>query len=196
MRSGYFAAVVALAACTSASGEMDAGPVGRDAGPGMDAAVLDTGGSADSGLEVDAGLGSDAAAADTGVAVDAGVGDSGCPRHFTFTEVKDNVFVGCGGRGPLMGCHSRAPVQGDLDLNAAAAYAALVNVASVLSPNPRVRPGDPDRSFLWQKLTNAIPMDQSQGDPMPKGEAIQWQLPPADQLQAVRCWILQGAAND
>lgn len=110
--------------------------------------------------------------------------------------MKDNVFVGCGGRGPLMGCHSRAPVQGDLDLNDGAAYAALVNVASVLSPNPRVRPGDPDHSFLWQKLTNAIPMDQSQGDPMPKGEAIQWQLPPPEQLQAVRCWILQGAAND
>ncbi|MFO0725809.1 MAG: hypothetical protein U1E65_18640 [Myxococcota bacterium] len=175
-------------ASADTGGGMDATSAGMDAtsadaAPGMDAA------SADTGVEADAGMGMDAA--DT----DAGMGDTGCVRHYTFTEVKDNVFVGCGGM-RLMTCHIRAPTGGDLDLNPGAAYAALVGVPATQGPGMRVVAGDPANSFLWKKLINAIPMDQSQGDPMPKGEAIMWRPLPDEDLERVRCWIAEGAAND
>lgn len=112
-----------------------------------------------------------------------------------FADVKATVFAGCGGFG-LMSCHGRDPFGGGLDLTDANAYAALVNVASVASADPRVTPGDPAHSFLWRKLNNLLAQDGSEGDPMPKGEAIMWQLPPAEELELVRCWIEQGALDN
>ncbi|MFV8752536.1 hypothetical protein ACNOYE_18470 [Nannocystaceae bacterium ST9] len=82
-------------------------------------------------------------------------------------------------------CHvMNAPGQLPMP-NAAAAYANLVDVASVQVGLDRVEPGDPDASHLFKKITAT----QTFGKPMPT-------LPPllaADQVAVFEAWIAGGA---
>jgi hypothetical protein len=71
-----------------------------------------------------------------------------------------------------------------------------VNVNAWGAAKVLVVPGDPDNSFLFQKLVNSIPADQTEGAPMPSGEAIMWQELPAPQIEAVRSWIAAGALDN
>jgi hypothetical protein len=113
--------------------------------------------------------------------------------------VQGFVFSGCGGGhsgipGPLASCHSGENAADGLDLLADDAYDSLVNAPSALfAGEVLVIPGDVDNSFLMKKLLNALPEDQSQGDPMPRGEAIRWMPLPDEQLDMVREWIAAGA---
>ena len=86
--------------------------------------------------------------------------------------------------GRCAGCHP--PAQG-LDLTAGHAYASIVDVPSREVPGlPRVKPGDPAKSYLYQKVAEARPR---------VGERMPRESPPlsADELTALRAWIEQGA---
>lgn len=88
-------------------------------------------------------------------------------------------------------CHDAQTHSNNLSLVAGVSYDQLVNVASFNSAAQqagllRVKPGDPDNSFLIIKLTNpSLP----QGLRMPSGKAPLT----AAQLQLIRDWISQGA---
>lgn len=88
-------------------------------------------------------------------------------------------------------CHTSTAQAGGMVLEDGASFAALVNVPAVNfdAMNAgilRVKPGDPDASFLVIKLTNPT---LAQGSRMPMGQ------PPlsAELITLVRNWIAQGA---
>lgn len=56
----------------------------------------------------------------------------------------------------------------------------------------RVKPGDPENSYLFDKLSNN---DLCTGDPMPKS-LTGWEPLPHDEIQTVYDWICQGAKDD
>ncbi len=117
------------------------------------------------------------------------VGDSDTEVELepTFTNVHSTVLQpSCA----FSSCHGSADA-GDLTLtDAAASYTALVDAPSSADPERiLVVPGDPDASYLLQKLEAAADLV---GEPMP---------PPAGGLDAakvalVRDWIAAGALND
>jgi hypothetical protein len=122
---------------------------------------------------------------------DAGVS---CDGGETFTQAQSLMLSSCSS-GPIMNCHTRSPYDGNLNLNAAAAYGSLVNVPGYAAPSKlRVVPGDPLGSFLVQKLTNT--QGVIEGGPMPQGEGIIWQPPDPEHLRVLECWILEGAQNN
>ena len=97
----------------------------------------------------------------------------------------------------LPSCHA-APVSGGLDLvDVDSSYAALVDVApsnfqAAQKGMVRVKPGDPDASFLFQKVFSSSPelAAEALGAAMPLG-AVEALGPRS--LSAVRSWILAGA---
>ena len=115
--------------------------------------------------------------------VDASLNGCPTPAPVSFDELQTTIFSPtCA----MQFCHDAASHNENLDLSAGAAYANLVSVPSVESNLLRVAPGDPANSFLILKLTGPPP---GQGSQMPSG------LPPlpANQIQMIRNWILQGA---
>jgi mono/diheme cytochrome c family protein len=85
------------------------------------------------------------------------------------------------------GCHP--PNQG-LNLEAGNAFADIVSVNSSEQPSlMRVKPGDPDNSYLYKKVAGAAGIS---GSRMPQGGPF---LTSA-QLQLIRDWILAGAQNN
>lgn len=122
-------------------------------------------------------------------AVGAGPDLAGCTGNETFAAARTAMLSGC----TAVQCHGSAPFAGGLDLRASNAYKSLVGVDSNNAPGkPRVAPGDPEGSFLYQKLTNT--QGQDEGAPMPS--SINWSAPDEQKLNVLRCWILKGAAND
>lgn len=84
------------------------------------------------------------------------------------------------------GCHVGAGAPQGLRLDAANSYAMLVNVASTQVPTLlRVKPGDPDNSWLVQKIDGRATV----GGRMPLGRNP---LPQAS-IDLVRSWIAAGA---
>ena len=105
-------------------------------------------------------------------------------------------------------CHAEAAHKGDLVLTAGRARAALLNV---LAANPearrldkkRVVPGEPDSSYLFQKVNRAgarfcTLAQLEHGDPTCEGE----QMPGSndrlsqERIDALRQWILGGALDN
>lgn len=88
-------------------------------------------------------------------------------------------------------CHGGPGGQEGLNLAAGSAHGSLVNVASAQKPGAiRVIPGDPDNSYLVQKL---------RGDAGIVGLRMPRNGPPFlsdDQINLVRQWIQQGAPNN
>ena len=113
------------------------------------------------------------------------------PPPATFATLERQVFaVSCAS----VSCHGAA-ASGGLTLATGSAYANLVGVPAT---NPaahaagllRVVPGDPGASFLLDKLTGMLTVDE--GDPMPRvGGPL-----PAARLDLVRRWIAAGAPAD
>lgn len=100
----------------------------------------------------------------------------------TFSQVQQQVFTpSCA----LSGCHADAdhPI-----LRAGQAYGNLVGVASSVGLI-LVTPGDPDRSYLYIKITGGPGMV---GSRMPRGRGAL----SAANLAVVRDWIARGAPND
>ncbi len=88
--------------------------------------------------------------------------------------------------GKCIGCHNTATAPQGLVLDSANSYAHLVNVASKEVPSlKRVKPGDPDNSYLVQKVEGTAAV----GERMPLGR------PPltAAQIALIRRWISEGA---
>jgi hypothetical protein len=98
----------------------------------------------------------------------------------------------------LSGCHVPPIVNADLDLTPAKAYDQMVNVAaSQVARLKRIKPGDPDNSYLLRKIT---PGSQISGVFMPQGcpgtpvAGPRCLLP--DEIDAFRTWIAECAPRN
>ena len=110
-----------------------------------------------------------------------GAGGAGGPLQANFDSIQSNVFT------PICeGCHAGANAPVGLRLDAANSYALLVGIASGEQPSlMRVAPGDPNNSYLVQKLEGTAAVGQR----MPLGLPA---LPQAD-IDVIRQWIADGA---
>jgi len=108
----------------------------------------------------------------------------------TLTQIQETVFT------PRCAvCHDGSQPAGgalpySMDLRAGNSFTSLVNVASQEQPDLlRVKPGDPDNSYLVHKLEGAPGIS---GERMPLGG------PYLDQATTdqVRSWIASGAPNN
>jgi len=106
----------------------------------------------------------------------------------TLTSIQQNIFdPGCA----LPSCHSSLSQRGGLVLEAGRSYAQLVNIpaendAAKAVNKLRVVPGQPEKSFLMDKLTGPGP---DEGSLMPSGtDGLA-----ASQIEVIRTWIQQGA---
>jgi hypothetical protein len=113
----------------------------------------------------------------------------------TFASVERDIFntTDSAGRAGCINCHTnvgRTPAS-NLNLVAGAAYAQIVNRSSVAKPGAvLVIPGDPDNSYLVQKLEGASGIV---GQRMPRtGGPYLTQ----GQMMILRRWIQQGAQNN
>ena len=101
-----------------------------------------------------------------------------------FSEIQEAVFT------PICtACHAGPAAPQGLQLDEDNSYAMLVDVPSTEVPSIlRVAPGDPDNSYLIQKLEGTA----SVGDRMPLNQ------PPLDQadIDVIRQWITDGAVDD
>jgi hypothetical protein len=113
----------------------------------------------------------------------------------TFSSVQAQVFsaTDLAGRAACITCHTdqgRTPSSG-LNLREGAAYAAIVGISSRGKPGAvLVVPGDPDNSYLVQKLEGAPGIV---GERMPRtgGPYLT-----SGQMLVLRTWIQRGARND
>jgi hypothetical protein len=111
-----------------------------------------------------------------------GSGGASGPLTANFDSIQANVFEAA-----CEHCHSGANAPAGLRLDAANSYAMLVGTASVERPAlQRVAPGDPNNSYLIQKLEGTAAV----GERMPAGLPA---LPQAD-IDIIRQWIAAGAA--
>jgi hypothetical protein len=103
-----------------------------------------------------------------------------------FSEIQDNVFTpNCA----TSGCHLGAGAPQGLILDATNSYGLLVDVASSEVPSLlRVEPGDPDNSYLIQKLEGTAAV----GGQMPLGGTPL----PQSEIDTIRQWITEGATDD
>ncbi|HIF22108.1 MAG TPA: hypothetical protein EYQ27_09425 [Gemmatimonadetes bacterium] len=104
----------------------------------------------------------------------------------TLTSIHDKIIQrSCNSEA----CHGGSTPEGDLDLSTAeSSYAALVGVTSDVEPSfTRVVQGDPDNSLLYMVLLGTV----GSLDQMPPGFALA-----ADEVEAVRQWIEDGAENN
>jgi len=107
------------------------------------------------------------------------------PLAANFQAIQDNVFT------PIcVHCHSGAAAPQGLQLDAAHSYALLVGVPSAESSGlERVKPGDPDHSYLVLKL---------QGSPGIVGAQMPFGGPylPQSTIDFIRQWITDGALDN
>jgi len=107
------------------------------------------------------------------------------PFGANFSEIQASVFTPtCA----VSGCHTGAGAPQGLRLDEATSYAMLVNVASTENGAlMRVNPGNPNDSYLIQKLEGTA----SVGQQMPRGG------PPLPQatIDFIRQWITDGASQ-
>jgi mono/diheme cytochrome c family protein len=109
------------------------------------------------------------------------IGSESLPLAPTFDSIQQNVFTPICSR-----CHAGAGAPFGLRLDAASSYAMLVNAPSVEQPTlRRILPGNPDLSYLVQKIEGHA----ATGGQMPLGG------PPlsADTIAAIRQWVMEGA---
>jgi len=111
-----------------------------------------------------------------------GGGGGGSALTPDLQSIQENVFT------PICtACHAGAAAPLGFRLDAASAYAMLVNAPSVEVPSlRRVSPGNPDASYLIQKLEGHAAV----GGQMPLGQAPL----PQTTINIIRQWISNGAA--
>ena len=114
----------------------------------------------------------------------------------TFSSIQDNIFnlTDSAGRAGCINCHTnaggRAPASG-MNLATGFSYNDLVNRSSVAKPGAiRVIPGDPDNSYLVQKIEGTpgivgMRMPRTGGPYLTPG-----------QITVIRRWIAEGAKNN
>ena len=92
----------------------------------------------------------------------------------------------------LSGCHAGAsPAQG-MNLSLGQAFANIVNVPSNESGLLRVKPSEPDSSYLVHKIQGTQSTVGGSGGRMPLGRAALSQA----QIDIIRQWIADGAQNN
>ena len=102
----------------------------------------------------------------------------------TLTSLREDLFQP---RCSASVCHGSFNPQRGLDLESDP-FGTLVNVASVEDPSMmRVAPGDPEHSLLFLLLQGSIGGTER----MPPGVTL-----PDEEIESVRRWIANGAAND
>jgi hypothetical protein len=113
-----------------------------------------------------------------------GGGAGGGTLTATFSSIQANVFT------PICAtCHAGASAPHGLRLDGNNSYALLVGVPSDEEPSIlRVKPHDPDNSYLVQKIQGTA----ASGERMPAGMPA---LPQAT-IDTIRQWITNGALND
>ena len=113
----------------------------------------------------------------------------------TFSSIQHDIFEtsDSSGRTPCVQCHTnvgRNPAGG-LNLTSGNSYAALINAASLQRLGAlRVIPGNPEASYLIQKLDGAAGI---------AGRRMPFNGPPYltdGQILVIKRWIEIGAAND
>jgi len=106
------------------------------------------------------------------------------PLTATFKSIQDNIFT------PICTkCHSGASAPQGLQLDAAHSYSLLVGISSAEQPGVlRVKAGDPDSSYIIQKL---------EGSPGISGVQMPFGGPylPQSTIDVIRAWIAAGAAQ-
>lgn len=102
-----------------------------------------------------------------------------------FSEIQASVFTpDCA----TSGCHAGGNPSAGLNLEEANSYAMLVGIQSGQDAGlQRVEAGDPDNSYLVQKLEGTA----SSGQQMPPGAAL-----PQSEIDVIRQWITDGALDD
>ncbi len=101
----------------------------------------------------------------------------------SFTSDVMPLFAGCG-------CHMTGNPSAAFSLEANAAYANMVDVASTLHGSmDRVEPGDPENSFLLLKVREASP---PAGDQMPPTGPYLGQA----EIDTITQWINEGALDN
>jgi len=110
-------------------------------------------------------------------------GSGNVPLTADFQAIQDNVFT------PICSvCHIGAGAPEGLQLDAAHSYMLIVNVASAEQPNlKRILPGDPDNSYLIQKI---------EGAPTISGVRMPANGPPylpQSTIDTMRQWVTNGA---
>src|SRR5688500_11064352 len=112
-----------------------------------------------------------------------GTGGGGAALTPDFQSIQAQVFTPA-----CTGCHAGAAAPLGLRLDESSSYAMLVNAPSVeVSSIRRVAPGNPDASYLIQKLEGRAAV----GGRMPLGQPA---LPQAT-IDIIREWIANGAAR-
>ena len=110
----------------------------------------------------------------------------------TFTSIQRDILTtgDSSGRPACTNCHNGNPfVPGNY--TGSNAYAALVNAQSREKPNlVRVAPGDPDNSYMVQKLEGG---PNIVGERMPRGGGP---FLSSGQMLVIRRWIAEGAQNN
>lgn len=109
----------------------------------------------------------------------------GTPLEPTLASIQANIFsTSCA----VSGCHGGAGAQQGMRLDPGFAFGNLVCVHVPRDPSRvRVIPGDPDDSFIIQKLEGT----QTLGDRMPDGGPYL----PQSTIDVIREWIANGASQ-
>jgi len=120
-----------------------------------------------------------------GPAAGCGEGEALAPIPPHLTSIESEIFAhNC----TFSSCHGAAAPQQGMSL-VAPTYATLSDVASAEVPTmKRIAPGNPDGSYLLQKISIATPLD---GVRMPPDQPLA-----AHKIVAIRAWITAGAPND
>ena len=137
----------------------------------------------DNGGNPDGGMGGD-------------MGGGGCSVEATFDSLHDDLFANEAGTCTNLACHNDNTEMDNGGLNfsqgADAVFTELTMegtgsaVASSMFPN-RVAAGDSSASYLFHKVSEAMPVD---GSRMPVGPALQ-----QCEIDAIMTWINNGAAR-
>lgn len=103
-------------------------------------------------------------------------------------DIETPIF---GAKCAVVGCHTGGNPTGNMVLAPGFAYTNIVNVASVGgSGKLRVKPNDPNNSYLYNKVTGT----GIAGEIMPPPATLDFLT--QDQKDTIKDWILQGAQNN
>ena len=115
-----------------------------------------------------------------------GDGESSEPIPPTLSAIQAKIFTpNCAS---FSSCHGGASPQEGMSLVAPAAGAIIGVASSEVPTSMRVAPGDPDASYLLQKLERTMP---AMGVRMPPDQPLA-----SNKIQAIRMWIAAGAHDD
>ena len=106
----------------------------------------------------------------------------------SFQSIQDNVFT------PICSvCHQGAGAPEGMQLSASVSYDMIVNVPSQEQPGlDRIMPGDPDNSYLVQKIEGVA----ATGAQMPDGCPVTQPCLDQTTIDAIRQWVSDGAPNN